>query len=56
MENMNDIMITLLLAGYKFMLETQLRQPRFMYSACGRFIEHKENTKIKKKDIADRIG
>ena len=32
-----------LLAGYKFMLEMHLRQPQFMYSACGPFTKNKEN-------------
>ena len=34
-----------LLAGDKFMLEMHLRQPQFVYSACGRFTRHKERIK-----------
>ena len=32
---MNEIVNKFLLAGYKFMPEMHLRQPRFTYSACG---------------------
>ena len=34
-----------LLAGDKFMPEMHLRQPRFVYSACGPFTRHKERIK-----------
>ena len=34
-----------LLAGNKFMPEMHLRQPRFVYSACGLFTRHKERIK-----------
>ena len=34
-----------LLAGDKFMTEMHLRQPRFVYSACGPFTRHKERIK-----------
>ena len=34
-----------LLAGDKFMPEMHLRQPRFVYSACGPFTKHKERIK-----------
>ena len=42
---MNNIINKFLLAGDKFMPEMHLRQPRFVYSACGRFIRHKERIK-----------
>ena len=35
--NMNNIINKFLLAGDKFMPEMHLRQPRFVYSACGPF-------------------
>ena len=36
------------------MLEMHLRQPGFMYSACGSFTKNKERTKnIKKQGIQD---
>ena len=34
-----------MLAGDKFMPEMHLRQPQFVYSACGPFIRHKERIK-----------
>ena len=34
-----------LLAGDRFMPEMHLRQPRFVYSACGPFTRHKERIK-----------
>ena len=43
---MNNIINKFLLAGDKCMPEMHLRQPRFVYSACGPFTRHKE--KIKK--------
>ena len=43
--NMNNIMNTFLLAGDKFMPEMHLRQPQFVYSACGTFTRHKERIK-----------
>ena len=42
---MNDIINKFLLAGDKFMREMHLRQPRFVYSACGPFTRHKERIK-----------
>ena len=39
---MNNIINKFLLAGDKFMPEIDLRQPRFVYSACGPFTRHKE--------------
>ena len=40
--NMNNIINKCLLAGDKFMPEMHLRQPQFVYSACGPFTRHKE--------------
>ena len=40
--NMNNIINKFLLAGDKFMPEMHLRQPQFIYSACGLFTRHKE--------------
>ena len=42
---MNNIINKFLLAGDKFMTEMHLRQPRFVYSACGPFTRHKERIK-----------
>ena len=42
---MNNIINKFLLVGYKFMPEMHLRQPRFVYSACGPFTRHKERIK-----------
>ena len=42
---MNNIINNFLLAGDKFMPEMHLRQPRFVYSACGPFTRHKERIK-----------
>ena len=42
---MNNIINKFLLAGDKFMPEMHLRQPQFVYSACGRFTRHKERIK-----------
>ena len=39
---MNKIVKKYLLAGDKFMSEMHLRQPQFVYSACGRFTKNKE--------------
>ena len=43
--NMTSIINKFLLAGYKFMPEMHLRQPQFVYSACGPFTRHKERIK-----------
>ena len=43
--NMNNIINNFLLAGDKFMPEMHLRQPQFVYSACGPFTRHKERIK-----------
>ena len=40
--NMNNIINKFLLAGDKFMPEMHLRQPQFVYIACGPFTRHKE--------------
>ena len=42
---MNNIINKFLLAGDKFMPEMHLRQPRFVYSACGSFTRHKKRIK-----------
>ena len=39
---MNEIVNTFLLVGDKFMLEMNLKQPGFTYSACGPFTKNKE--------------
>ena len=39
---MNKIVNTFLLAGDAFMPEMHLKQPRFIYSACGPFTKNKE--------------
>ena len=39
---MNEIVNKFLLARDKFMPEMHLRQPQFLYSACGPFIKNKE--------------
>ena len=43
--NMNNVINKFLLAGDKFMLEMHLKQPQFVYSACGPFTRHKERIK-----------
>ena len=42
---MNNVINKFLLAGDTFMPEMHLRQPRFVYSACGPFTRHKERIK-----------
>ena len=42
---MSNIINKFLLAGDNFMTEMHLRQPRFVYSACGPFTGHKERIK-----------
>ena len=42
---MNNIIIKFLLAGEKFTPGLHLRQPQFVYSACGPFTRHKERIK-----------
>ena len=41
---MNEIVNTFLLVGDKFMPEMHLKQPGFIYSACGPFTRSKETT------------
>ena len=43
--NMNNVINKFLLASDKFMHEMHLRQPQFVYSACGPFTRHKERIK-----------
>ena len=50
---MNNVINKCLLAGDKFMSEMHLRQPQFVYSACGPFTRHKERIK-KFKETGDR--
>ena len=42
---MNKVIHKFLLAGDKFMPEMHLRQPRFLFGACGPFTRHKERIK-----------
>ena len=42
---MNNLIDKFLLAGDKIMPEMHLRQPQFVYSACGPFTRHKERIK-----------
>ena len=42
---MNNIINKFSLAGDKFMPEMHLREPQFIYSACGPFTRHKERIK-----------
>ena len=42
---MNNVINKFLLAGDKFMPQMHLRQPRFVYNACGPFTRHKERIK-----------
>ena len=42
---MNNVINKFLLAGDKFMPEMHLRQPQFVYGACGPFNRHKERIK-----------
>ena len=42
---MNNIINKFLLAGDKFMPQMHLRQPQFVYSACGPFNRNKERIK-----------
>ena len=39
---MNEIVNTFFLVGDKFMPETHLKQPSFLYSPCGPFTKSKE--------------
>ena len=42
---MNNVINKFLLAGDIFIPKMHLRQPRFVYSACGPFTRHKERIK-----------
>ena len=42
---MNEIVNTFLLVGDNVMPEMHLRQPQFVYSACGPFTKNKERIK-----------
>ena len=42
---MNEIVNKFLLPGDKFMPELHLRQPQFVYGACGTFSKNKERIK-----------
>ena len=42
---MNNVINKFLLAGDTFMPKMHLRQPQFVYSACGPFTRHKERIK-----------
>ena len=46
---MNNVINKFLLVGDKFMPEMHLRQPRFVYNACGPFTRHKERIKESKR-------
>ena len=51
---MNAVVNKLSLAGDKFILEMDLRQPGFTYSACGSFTKNKKSIKnVKKQEIRD---
>ena len=43
--NMNKVINKFLLVGDKCMPEMHLRQPQFVYNACGPFTRHKERLK-----------
>ena len=53
--NMNNIINKFLLAGDKFMPEMHLRQPQFVYSACGPSTRHKERIKEFKRTCDRRL-
>ena len=53
---MNNIINKFLLTGDKFMPEMHLRQPGFIYSACGPFTKNKERIEqFMKKGSTDLI-
>ena len=53
--NMNNIINKFLLAGDKFMPEMHLRQPQFVYSACGPFTRYKGRIKEFKRTCDTRL-
>ena len=54
MYKINEIVNKFLLAGDKFMPEMHLRQPQFVYSACGPFTKNKERIQKLKKNKKKR--
>ena len=52
---MNNTINKLLLAGDKFMPEIHLRQPQFIYSACGPFTKHEQRIQNFKKLVIQTI-
>ena len=48
---MNEVINKFLLVGDKLMLEMHLKQPQFVYSACGTFTRHKELKNLNKQVI-----
>ena len=53
---MNEKVNKFLLAGDKFMSEMHLKQPGFIYSACGPFTKRKEKIqKLKKKNTRYKL-
>ena len=55
---MNEIVNKFFLVGDKHMLEMHLKQPEFIYSACGPFTENKERIREKHEiqDIFTKIN
>ena len=53
--NMSNIINKFLLVGDKFMPEINLRQPQYVYSACGPFTRHKEIIKESKRTGDTRL-
>ena len=51
---MNNVINKFLLAGDKCMPEMHLRQPQFVYSACGPFTRHKGRIKKFKQTLDTR--
>ena len=48
---MIEIVNKLSLVGDKFIPEIHLRQPEFIYSACGSFTKNEEHKNLKKREI-----
>ena len=48
---MNNVINKFLLAGDKFMPEMHLRQPQFVYSACGLLLDIKKEFKNLNKQV-----
>ena len=48
---MNNVINKFLLAGDKFMPEMHLKQPQFVYSACGPFTRLKKELKNLNKQV-----